>query len=272
MTSADFDYVRTFVRDHAGIVLEDGKEYLVESRLRTLAQKENMATVCALVAALRAGSGQELHRKAVDALLLNDTAFFRDLPVFEALRERILPELIRARQGERTLRVWCGAASSGQELFSILLTLAEHFPAVLDWDLNFLATDLCRDALGRAEAGRFSQLEVNRGLPPALLMKYFAREKTEWEFRPDLRRRVDFRELNLVEKWPDLPGFDLILLRNVLGYFDAETKHSVLTRARERLRPGGYLLLGAAENVADLADGFEPVVHAKAAFYRVKSA
>lgn len=272
MICADFDYVRTLMRDQAGIVLEGSKEYFVESRLQTLAQRENVETVDDLVAALRADPPGELRRKVLDAILLEDTAFFRDLSVFEALRGRILPELIQVRQDERVLCIWCGAASSGQEPFSVLITLAEHFPAVLDWDLTFLATDLRRPALAQAAAGRFSQLEINRGVPPTLLMKYFARQDAEWEFHPELRRRIDFREVNLVSPWPDLPPLDLVLLRNVLGHFDAETRHSVLACVRKRLRPGGYLLLGAKENVSDLADGFEMVGSGKATFYRVKSA
>ena len=148
------------------------------------------------------------------------------------------------------------------------MTMAEHCPELLGWDLEFLSTDLCLDALEHARAGRFTQLEVNRGLSPELLLKYFTRDYAEWEFRADLRQRVDFREVNLIGEWPAMEPLDLILLRNVLSYFDVETKQSVLTRARELLRPGGFLILGAAENVADLVEGLEAVVFDKTTCYR----
>ncbi len=270
MTTADFDYVRKYVRDQAAIVLEPGKEYLVESRLHTLSRKENLPSLDVLIAKLRANPKDELHRKVVDAMTTNETSFFRDLHPFEALKTAILPELTKRHAQDRQINFWCGAASTGQETFSVLMTIAEQFPELLTWNLKYLATDLCKDALTRCEAGRFNQLEVNRGLPAPLLVKYFARQGAEWEFRPELRRRVEFREMNLIGEWHRMPPLDIVFLRNVLIYFDVETKKAILARVRQALRPGGFLLLGGAETTYNLDDGFERIASGKTVFYALK--
>jgi chemotaxis protein methyltransferase CheR len=272
MNAADFNYVRNYIRDRSAIVLEPGKEYLVESRLQTLARKENLSSIEALVRKLRSDSSNGLHRKVVDAMTTNETSFFRDLRPFEALRKFILPELAARGAPERKLNLWCGAASTGQEPFSILMLIAEHFPELLEWDLKFTATDLCGEALVRARRGRFNQLEVNRGLPASLLVKYFVRQGADWEIREDLRRRVHFREMNLVGDWPLAPPLDIVFLRNVLIYFDMETKKSILARVRRLLRPGGYLLLGSSETTFHVDDAFERAVFDKTTFYRLRQA
>ena len=270
MTTADFDFVRQFVREDAAIVLEPGKEYLVESRLNTLAGKENLASIDDLVAKLRVNGRSELHRKVVDAMTTNETSFFRDVHPFEALKKTILPELLNRRTADRQLNFWCGAASTGQETFSVLMTIAENFPELLTWKLHYLATDLCKEALARCKTGRFNQLEVNRGLPASLLVKYFTRQGAEWEFREDLRKRVDFREMNLIKDWHRMPPLDIVFMRNVLIYFDVATKKAILAKVREVLRPGGYLLLGGAETTFNIDDAFERVVFEKTTCYRVK--
>jgi chemotaxis protein methyltransferase CheR len=270
MTVSDFDYVRHFVRDQAAIVLEPGKEYLVESRLHSLARKENFPSVNDLIGRLRTVPKSELHRKVVDAMTTNETSFFRDIHPFETLKKAILPDLMKRHAADRQLHFWCGAASTGQETFSVLMTLAEHFPELFQWNLTYLATDLCKEALARAKAGCFSQLEVNRGLPAPLMVKYFTRQGADWEFREDLRKRADFREMNLVKEWLRMPPLDIVFLRNVLIYFDVETKKSILAKVRQVLRPGGYLLLGGAETTFNLDDGFERVVFDKTTCYRVK--
>ena len=272
MNSADFDYIRNFVREEAAIVLEPGKEYLVESRLQTLARKEKLDSLDALIANLRSEPRNGLHRKVLDAMTTNETLFFRDVHPFEALRQSILPELMARRAKERQLHFWCGAASTGQEPYSVLMLIAEHFPELLAWDFTFVATDLCGEVLARARSGRFNQLEVNRGLPASLLVKYFARQGPEWEFREDLRRRVEFREMNLVKEWPWLPPLDIVFLRNVLIYFDVQAKKAILANTRRLLRPGGYLLLGGAETTYNVDDAFERVTFDKTSCYRVKQA
>ncbi len=270
MNTADFDYVRAFVREQSAIVLEPGKEYLVESRLVTLARKENFATIEELVNNLRSSPQNGLHRKVVDAMTTNESSFFRDIHPFEALRKSIIPELIARNGKERKLNIWCGASSTGQEPYTVMMMLSEHFPDLLKWDFKFIATDLCKEVLARAQAGRFSQLEVNRGLPAALLVKYFSRQGAEWEIREDLRKRVGFREMNLVKDWLLLPPLDIVFLRNVLIYFDVESKRAILGKIRRLLRPGCYLLLGGAETTFGVDEAFERVVFDKTTCYRVK--
>jgi chemotaxis protein methyltransferase CheR len=270
MNAADFTYVCGFVRDESAIVLEPGKEYLVESRLLTLARKVGLPSIEDLIGQVRTAKDPALKRKVVDAMTTNESSFFRDIHPFETLKKHILPEIIARRQKERELSIWCGAASSGQEPFTIMMILAEYFPQVLDWNLKFIATDLSTEILARARSGRFSQLEVNRGLPATLLVKHFTRQGTEWEFSEKLRRRVNFQELNLIKDWPVMPPADLVFLRNVLIYFDVETKKAILGRVRRLLRPGGTLFLGGAETTLNLDDGFVAVVKDRTSCYQLR--
>jgi chemotaxis protein methyltransferase CheR len=271
VNAPDFAYVRDLVRDSAAIVLDAGKEYLVETRLEPLARSEGFATLESLVNALRGGREIELRRKVVDRMATKETSFFRDLHPFEALKHSILPEFIARRGGERALNIWCGACSSGQEPYSIMMLLREYFPAIAEWNIQLLATDLSATVLARAREGVYSQLEVNRGLPATMLVKYFEKNGTDWRVRDRIRRSVEFRELNLARDWPDMPRMDIIFLRNVMIYFNVESKRSILAQLRRVLRPDGYLILGAAETTYGLDDAYERVVFGKTAAYRLKS-
>jgi chemotaxis protein methyltransferase CheR len=270
MNTADFDFVRNFVRERSAIVLEPGKEYLVETRMLNLARKENFESVEMMTGKLRLGLDKELSRKVVEAMTTNETSFFRDIHPFEALRKTIIPELIARNAKERRLTFWCGAASTGQEPFSVMMLIAQHFPELLTWDFKFIATDLSSEVLAHARAGRFSQLEVNRGLPAALLVKHFVRHGSEWEFSNELRRRIEFREMNLVKEWPYLPPLDFVFLRNVMIYFDMDSKKAILGKIRTLLRPDGLLLLGGAETTFNIDDSFERRVIDKTTCHQVK--
>jgi chemotaxis protein methyltransferase CheR len=259
MNKADFDLVRTLVRQRSAIVLEDGKEYLADARLTPLARKHGLGSVQDLVGRLRTQPNGDLHQKVVEAMTTNETSFFRDVNPFEALRKEILPALIARRASERTLNIWCGASSTGQEPYSLVMLIREHFPQLQSWKISFMASDLSTDVLERARHGSYSQLEVNRGLPAAMLVKYFTRNGAEYRVRDDLRGMVDFRMINLVEHWPPMPPLDLVMLRNVLIYFSVETKKTILGRIRRLLRPDGYLLLGGAETTINLDDHLEQV-------------
>ncbi|MGC4082689.1 MAG: protein-glutamate O-methyltransferase CheR [Vicinamibacterales bacterium] len=269
LTSSDFDFVRTFVAARAGIVLESGKEYLVEARLHPLAARLGFGGIGDMVATLRRTSDKELERRLIEAMTTNETTFFRDSAPFEALRLDVLPRLIDARRHTRQLTIWCAASSTGQEPYSLAMLMAEHFPALDTWNVQFIASDLSLDVLERAKAGRYSQLEVNRGLPVQYLMKYFTRHGSQWEIVPDIRRRVDFRQINLIEPWPLLPVFDLVFIRNVMIYFDVDAKRSILARIRQRLRPDGHLFLGAAETTMNIDAGFARTDHERAGCYRL---
>jgi chemotaxis protein methyltransferase CheR len=265
---AEFDFLRGLVRERSAIVLEPGKEYLVDSRMIPLLREGGFASAIELCAALRAAPRGELERRVVEAMTTNETSFFRDVHPFDALRTRLLPDLIAARAAERKLRFWSNACSSGQEAYSLTMLLAEHFPQLQDWDVSILATDISRDMVQRTSEGVYGQLEVNRGLPAAMLIKYFQRSGTHWQVKPDLRRRVQTREMNLVTTWPPLPRFDVIMLRNVLIYFDLETKRNILRRARQALRPDGCLFLGSAETTVMVDDSWARVSCGASVAYR----
>lgn len=266
-----FDYVRQLVRDRAAIVLEDGKQYLVHNRLSLLARREGLASAQEVIDRLLASPDGALQRKVVEAMTTTETLFFRDGKPYEALRKTILPELLRLRATERKLQIWSGACSSGQEPYSVGMLVREYFPALATWDVRLIATDISTEMLARSRAGRYSQLEVNRGLPRELLAKYFDKVEAEWQIRGDLRRMVEFRELNLAGSWSAVPPVDLILMRNVLIYFDVETKRRVLSKIRRVLRPGGILMLGTAETTMNLDDGFELLRSDGTSYYRLRS-
>jgi chemotaxis protein methyltransferase CheR len=271
IATCDFDFVREVVRRRSAIVLEPGKEYLVETRLGQLARQESYDSLEVLVAALRRAPGGDLERKVVDAMTTNETSFFRDLHPFEALRGTIVPELLASRSARHRLDLWCGACSSGQEPYSIAMVLREAFPQLASWDVRLLATDLSDEMLAKAREGRYSQLEVNRGLPAPYLVKYFDRVGTDWQVKPDLKRGIEFRPMNLIAPWPAMPAFDVVFLRNVLIYFDVDTKRMILNRIRRTMRPDGWLLLGGAETTMYLDDAYERVAVGRASCFRVRA-
>ncbi|MEY2785308.1 MAG: hypothetical protein RL277_1518 [Planctomycetota bacterium] len=264
----DFDYLRTLVRQRSAIVLETGKEYLVESRLAPLAREVGVEGIPGLVMLLRTDPRGQISNKVVDAMTTNETSFFRDLNPFEALRLKVLPDLIAARGKERVLNLWCGAASSGQEPYTIAMTLREHFPQLNEWRIRFLATDISKEMLRRSRAGIYSQLEVNRGLPAKYLVKYFEQKGAEWQVRKDLRDMIEFSELNLAQPLPPMPKLDIVFLRNVLIYFDLATKRDILARVRGALHPEGYLFLGGSETTLNVDDQFRREACEKTFVYR----
>jgi chemotaxis protein methyltransferase CheR len=270
ITNADFNYIRDLVRDQSALTLEAGKEYLLESRLDPLARLEGFSSYADLVRRLRGEPFTDLHQKVVEAMTNNETTFFRDARVFGMLATSILPALIAARSAERSLNIWCAACSTGQEPYSVAMLLHEHRPSLEGWKIRIVATDISRDVLVRARGGRYSQIEINRGLPATKLVKYFAQHGSTWELAPEIRRMVEFRELNLIKSWESLPAVQLILMRNVLIYFDVAAKKAILEKVGHVLDPRGYLLLGGAETTTNLAQSFEPVSLGGAVCFRPK--
>jgi chemotaxis protein methyltransferase CheR len=261
-------WVADLVRREAAIVL-DGKEYLVDSRLGALSRRLGMPDAAAVVRAAQRGD-RTAQAGIVDALTTNETSWFRDGGPFEALRRQILPALVRERATDRSLRIWSAACSSGQEAYSVAMVCREVVPA--GWRVDILGTDLSGEILARARSGRYSQLEVNRGLPAPLLVQWLRRAGTEWEVVPELRDMVRWDRLNLARPFPPLGRFDVVLLRNVLIYFDPPTKGAVLDRVRGVLRPDGYLLLGGAETTIGLGDTWQREVVAGAPAWRLAGA
>jgi chemotaxis protein methyltransferase CheR len=272
ITASEFNYIRRLVLDQSAIVLEEDKQYLAEARLSPLARRAGFDSIASMVAWMVAKQFDGLHRKVVEAMTTNETSFFRDFHPFETLRKSILPELMTRRVYSKELNFWSAACSSGQEPYSLAILLQEHFPRLAEWRLRIIATELSAEMLGRARQGRYKQLEVNRGLPASLLVKYFRQQGGDWQIREDLRSRVEFQIVNLAETWPLLPPMDIILMRNVLIYFGVETKKKILSKVRQALKPDGYLFLGGAETTFNLDDAFERVQFDRTICYRVRKA
>ena len=270
LNHADFDYVRSLVRQRSAIVLEDDKSYLVESRLLALARRVCIPSAEDLVQQLRASADARLRDQVVEAMTTNETLFFRDIKPFEALAQVVLPDLMKRRAQERQLQIWCAACSSGQEPYSIAMTLRERFLGSEGWRFSILATDLSREMVERAQQARYNQAEVNRGLPARHLVKYFQREGLEWQLKNELRQMVQFRVMNLTDAWPFLPRADVVFLRNVLIYFDVPTKKQILGKVRKILQPDGYLFLGGAETTLNIDDTFERIELDRAGCYRLR--
>ncbi len=268
----DFDYVSRLVHAHSGVLLEPGKEYLVEARLQPLVRKEELDSISTLVARLRASAPNGLHQRVIEAMTTNETSFFRDMHPFEALRKSVFPELLERRRSERRLRIWSGACSTGQEPYSLVMLLRENFAELEGWSCEIVATDIATDVLARACAGRYTHHEVSRGLPAPYLVKYFRKQGADWEINEEVRREVQFVAMNLTKQWPLLPKMDVVLMRNVLIYFDLETKKQIFAKLRRQMAPDGYLLLGAAETTLGIDDSFERVSGDKSGWFRLRNA
>jgi chemotaxis protein methyltransferase CheR len=267
----EFEYLQDVLHKHSAIVLSEDKHYLVEARLAPIARDLGLDSVEDVVRTMQKGTERGLQERVVEAMTTNETSWFRDIHPFNALRDVVLPELIERNRNARTLSVWSAASSTGQELYSVALLLDDHFPEVEYWNLELLGTDLNNSVVERARTGSFSGLEINRGLPAALIARYFVRDGANFVIHDKLRNKVRFQKLNLAASWFGLPVFDLILLRNVLIYFDPQTKKRILEGAARQLRPGGYLAMGGAESPLGITDCFETVAIGGATFYRTES-
>jgi len=271
LSPGGYAYLQRLLAERTGIVLDAGKEYLAEARLHALMQSEGFRTVGSLLDALRADEHPgPLHRRAIEAMLNGETSFFRDHYPFEALRTTILPALIAKRAATRTLNLWCAASASGQEAYSLAMLLLELAPPLKDWNVTLLATDASEAMLERGRAGAYRQIEVNRGLPANYLVKYFERVGDEYRVKERVRAMVRFSHLNLVEPWPKLPPFDVILMRNVLLYFSSETRRTILQSVVKSLRSDGTMIVGGGETSLALDRTFEPVRIGKAVCYRLR--
>jgi chemotaxis protein methyltransferase CheR len=270
LSSASFEYVRTVLRQRSGHFLEADKSYLVETRLLAVAQRRGFPSVEDLVLHLRNKADERLLSELVEAMTINETFFFRDGHPFEALRQSVLPELIQRRAAIRRLNVWSAACSSGQEPYSVAILLRHYFPVLSGWTVHLLASDLSTRMLERARGGCYSDLEVSRGLPSDLRHTYFRKRDDGWHIRDSIRHQVEFRRINLDSAWPHIPPLDLVLMRNVLIYFDISTRRQILDRLRQVMQPDGYLMLGGAETTHNLDDNFLPVSFGRFSFFQLR--
>jgi chemotaxis protein methyltransferase CheR len=269
--ASDFDYIAQLVWRRSAIVLEPGKEYLVESRLTPIVRRTGGEQISDLVARLQSQPENQLHSEVVDAMTTNETSWFRDRLPFDALAAHILPELLIKRARERRITIWSAGCSSGQEPYSMAMMLTNAMSMHPGWTTQIIATDLSEEMLTKAKRARYGQLEVNRGLPAQMLVSNFERIGMEWEVKEPIRHMVDFRPLNLARPFDNaVPSADVVFLRNVLIYFDSETKKQVLKRVRSVLKPDGYLFLGGAETTLNVDEAFEPVQFDRATCYRLR--
>jgi chemotaxis protein methyltransferase CheR len=267
LIEADFAYVAALVRRRAGLCLDQSKNYLVQSRLEQLAPTLGFPTLGALLARLRGSPEDGLHTRVVQAMLVHETLFFRDVSLFHALRQQVLPELVQTR---RIIRIWSAACSRGQEPYSLAMMVADEFPSAVA-NLRIIASDFSSEVIEDCRQASYSQLEVNRGLPARLLVKHFDRDGTRWRLHDNIRRMVELRTINLIGEWPPLFDLDVILLRNVLIYFDVETKRAILRRMRDRLAPQGTVFLGGAETAVGLDEGYAQIPIGRTFGYRRRS-
>ena len=258
MTPTEYEYLRKFLKDNSGLDLSADKQYLIESRLLPLARKAGLSGITELVQKLQGGS-RTLITDVVEAMTTNETFFFRDKVPFDHFRDHIMPEVIKARASRRSVRIWCAAGSTGQEPYSLAMCLKEMGAALTGWRVEIIATDLSQEVLEKAKAGVYSQFEVQRGLPIQMLVKYFKQTGETWQINPELRAMIQHRQLNLLHDFAQLGTFDVIFCRNVLIYFDQDTKINIFNRLARQIEPDGFLVLGAAETVVGLTDTFRPI-------------
>ncbi len=270
LTPDAVSFVCTMVRNRSAIELDASKTYLIEARLLPLAKQHGFASTTDFVQGVRTKPLPDLERRVVEAMTTNETSFYRDIHPFVALKSKLLPELRTLRSAQRSLNIWSAACSTGQELYSIAMLIREHFPDLATWKVQLIGTDLSEHVLDRARAGIYSQIEVNRGLAAPLLLKYFVRDGMTWQLRPELRSIATFTKLNLIDRWPVLPQFDVVFLRNVLIYFSPDSKRDILKKVRQSMAPNSVLFLGAAETTMGLDSSFERVEFEQSVFYRIK--
>ena len=256
MTGEEFDFLCKMLKDRSGLVLTRDKAYLLESRLLPVARKCSLKSVDELVAAVRSRPNGDLARDIVEAMTTNESFFFRDIKPFDQFKNFVLPALMKSRAARRQIRIWSAACSSGQEPYTLAMLLAEEQAKLAGWSIDILASDLSTEILDKAQAGHYSQFEVQRGLPIQYLVKYFKQQGERWQIDAAIRNRVRFRVFNLLDEPASLGGFDVIFCRNVLIYFDQLTKTTVLDRLSRVLAPDGFLYLGGAETVLGISDKF----------------
>jgi chemotaxis protein methyltransferase CheR len=254
ISSDNYAFLQAYIQRESGIALGEDKLYLLKSRLLPIMEHESVRSLDELCQRLRSGPTPALRRSVVEAMTTHETLFFRDPAVYDALRSSIIPAIARTRQGTRSMRIWSAACSSGQEPYSVAMLLLEAGYA--DWNIEILGTDLSTQILERAAAGSYLQIEINRGMPAPLLVKYFQRAGLNWLVKTEVRKFVRFMPFDLRNSMRFLGAFDLVLCRNVLIYFDIETRKKILGEIRGALHPGGYFLMGASETTFNLDDNF----------------
>ncbi len=259
MTPQDYAYLSKLLNERSGLQLAGDKQYLIESRLLPVAKQHNCGSIGDLVAKLKAFTEEPLRQRVTEAMTINESFFFRDKTPFERFQDTILPHILKTRASTRRMRIWCAAASTGQEPYSIAILLKQAAAQLPGWKIEIVGTDISTDVLEKAKAGLYTQFEVQRGLPIQLLLKFFKQDGDQWRISQEVRDMVQYRRHNLLDDFSSLGTFDAVFCRNVLIYFDAKTKQDVLTRISRAMAKDGHLLLGAAETVVGFTNLFAPL-------------
>ncbi|GAB4393701.1 MAG: chemotaxis protein CheR [Kiloniellaceae bacterium] len=268
MNVNDFEFIAQLLYQRSGLVITQEKAYLLESRLNPVARKWDLESFDALIAALRSNKDERLMVDVTEAMTTNESFFFRDNRPFDQFKDIVLPHLLEARAARKQIRIWSAACSSGQEPYTLAMILKEEAAKLAGWKIEIVATDLSTEILNKAKDGLYSQFEVQRGLPITLLMKYFSQEGEKWRISDDIRNMVTYKPFNLLDNPSALGNFDVVFCRNVLIYFDQQTKGQVLSRVAQIMPTDGFLYLGGAETVLGISDSFE-VVPGQRGIYRL---
>ncbi len=266
LSSSDFNYIRDLVCEHSALVLDEGKRYLVDSRLQPIVKEKEFSSISDIVTELKKGNIR-LRENVIEAMTTNETSFFRDIHPFNSLKKEVLPGLIESRKSLRSLKIWCAACSSGQEPYSIAMMLKENFPQLNSWNIEILCSDISNEMINRCKEGKFTQIEVNRGLPVSLMIKYFKQKENYWYIDDSLKKMLKFRNINLAKPFPLIGQMDIVFIRNVLIYFSTETKKNILSQIKKILKKDGFLVLGSTETTLNLDSSFKRITYGKSSFY-----
>jgi len=256
MRADDFTFLSQFIKGRSGIELAESKIYLLENRLTPVARRHGLADLSELVNVLRKKTNPALATEVTDAMTTNESFFFRDTKPFDYFRQHALPALLERKKNQKSFRIWCAAASSGQEPYSLAMILKEESAKLAGWRHEIVATDISNQILSKAKAGLYTQFEVQRGLPVQLLTKYFSKQGDQWEIDSSIKSMVNFKEFNLLGQMAALGKFDIVFCRNVLIYFDHQTKSDILRKISEIMLDDSMLALGAAETTLGLSTAF----------------
>lgn len=265
----NFIFLQQFIKEQTAIVIDLGKEYLIEARLGPVAKELGFPSIDALLEEVRTKQNDKLKTRVIDAITTNETFFFRDVYPFDFLKNQAVLDVIEKKKSERKLNIWCAAASSGQEPYTIAMILNDYAAKLEGWTINFIASDLSETMLEKAKLGMYNQLEINRGLPMSYLVRYFEKSGSSWQIKQEIRNMIKFQKINLKHAW-QLARMDIIFMRNVLIYFDLDTKKDIFKRLEFVLNPDGYLFLGGSETLLGISDNFERLKVEKTPCYQLK--
>ncbi|MFI4876797.1 MAG: CheR family methyltransferase [Blastopirellula sp. JB062] len=271
MTPQDIDAICGLVHDLCGIALDHSKDYLIESRLATLVKREGCANYVDFAKRVRNVSGGDLRRDVINAITTRETLFFRDRSPFDALMHKAIPEIVDEKMRspyDRRIRIWSAACSTGQEPYSIAMTLMETLPDYRNWNISILATDISDDAIARASRGFYMPLETSRGLEPHYLRKYFTPQEGGHRICDEVRAMVSFERINLLESFVHLGRFDIVFCRNAIIYFNAADRRRTYLNIANQITDHGFLFVGSSESLIDLGEKFQPQHHCKSVFYQ----